>query len=116
MTLANKQIGPSVVVVVAYRRAHSITSPGYASSLGNIGERSIAVVVKQAVVILRIRLHQGGHLGAIDQVNVEQAVPVVVEQRNARRHGFRLVFLRGRAVLSDKMYASFLSDILKLDG
>jgi hypothetical protein len=58
--VGQKQIGPAVVVVIAHGRAHPITRSGDSGALGNIGERSIAVVVKQAVVILRDRFHQDG--------------------------------------------------------
>ncbi len=114
--VGQKQVGPAVVVVIAHGHAHPITRSGDSGALGNIGERSIAVVVKQAVVILRAGFHQRWHLGAVDQINIEQTIPVVVEQRDARRHGLRLVFLRGGAVLGNKMYAGFLSNVLKPDG
>ena len=113
--VGHKQVGPAVIVVVPHRHAHPIACSGHSGALGDVRERSIAVVVEQAVVILRARFHQRRHLGAVDQVNVEQTVSVVVEQRNAGGHGFRLVLLRGRAVLRHKMHAGFWSDVLERD-
>ncbi len=113
--VGHKQVGPAVIIVVPHCHAHPIAGSGHSGALGDVRERSIAVVVEQAVVILRSRFHQRRHLGSVDQVNVEQAVSVVVEQRNASGHGFRLVLFRSRAVLRDKMHAGFWSDVLERD-
>ena len=114
--VGQKQVGPAVVVVVAHRHAHPVAGSGDSGALGDVGERSIAVVVKQAVLVLRTRLHQGWHLGAVDQINVEQTISVVVEQRDAGGHCLRLMFLRRRAVLDNKMHARFCSDVLESDA
>ena len=40
---------------------------------------------------------------AVDEENIEQAVVVVVEERNSPGHGFDQIFLRSRRVLQSEV-------------
>src|ERR1017187_360831 len=113
--IGEEQVGPAVIVVIAYSDAHPVTRSGNSGALSNIRKRSIAVVVVQAVVILGARFHERWHLGAVDQVDVEQSIPIVVEQRDAGRHCLGLMFLWGGGVLGYEMYAGLFSDVIEPD-
>src|ERR1035438_9782909 len=113
--IGEEQVWPAVIVVIAYSDAHPVPRSGDSGALSNIRKRSIAIVVVQAVVILGPRLHQRWHRGAVDQVDVEQSIPIVVEKRNASRHCLGLMFLWGGGVLGHEMYAGSFSDVLEPD-
>src|ERR1019366_1625700 len=86
--VADVHVGPSIVVVVRDAHAISPTIVGYPSLGSHIGERAVVVVMKQRRVrrlFLAIECIEGR---SVDQVNVEPAVIVVVDQADTRAVGF----------------------------
>ena len=83
-----EQIGEAVVVVVTHGYAHSEqTLSAYASADGDIGEGAIAVVaVKRASQRLPGAVRGGRR--AIYEVQIQQAILVVVDPTAACAHGF----------------------------
>jgi len=112
----DEDVGPAVVIVVADGNAHVVTGAGQSGFFGDVGKRQIAVVVKEAVAELRAVLGEPGHGAAVDEVDVEQAVAIVIEQGHAGDHAFGLLLGRAGAVESDEVHAGALRDLLKRDG
>jgi hypothetical protein len=110
-----KQVGTAIIVKIADSSAHPITGTGDLRALSDVGEGSIAVVLEQAVVKFWAGFHQRWHLGAVDEINIEQAVPVVIEQGYPCRHGFGLVLLRGGRIVHDKVHTGTFGNILEPD-
>ncbi len=91
----------SVVVVVADGYAHAISDTLQAGLYGHIFKRAVLFLVIQAVPVfgiglLRHRRLRGriGERSAVDKEHIEQAVIVVIKQRDARAHGFDQVLFR----------------------
>ena len=93
------QIFPTIAIEIRGQYAHAPARVAHSCAVGHIGEGTVAVVVVK---------HTSGALGiggsfyseGIGEVNVEAAVIVVVEQRNATAHGLHNVFLlRSRNML-----------------
>jgi hypothetical protein len=78
--VGDEDVGPAVVIIVADGNAHAVTGAGQPGLFGDVGERQVAVVVEQAVAELRAVLGEPGHGAAVDEVDIEQAVAVVIEQ------------------------------------
>ena len=80
------EIAVAVVVVVAHRQAHATTHPADAGLLRHVGEGSVAVIPVEGVgdgtAALALRR---GRVG--DEVDVEPAVAVVVDEPSAAPHG-----------------------------
>ena len=84
----NVEIGPTIVVVVRYDHAETPPVIGYSGFGGDVGKCSIVVVMEKRGMG-RSRLAVEGIVSrAIDQVNVEPAIVVVIQKRNARALGF----------------------------
>ena len=106
------EIGEAVVVVVGCGGAHAVGILRHARKprfLGHIHERPISLLAEQPVPVLRVRLvgppvvrHRIRELRAVREEDVEPAVVVVVEQRDAAPHRFDQVFVRRRRVLLRK--------------
>ena len=60
-------------------------------------------------------LGQRGHSRAIDEVDVEIAVAVVIEERDSRNQPLRLLLRRRCAVIDDKVDTSAVRDLLETD-
>ena len=105
-----------VIVVIANSHAHPEKSFGSDSSFGrDVGEGAVAiVVVKSAAQRLLRSVHAGG--GAIDQVQVEQTVLVVVDPAAAGAHGFDQILLRRSRVVVAEVNARLCRDVREGDG
>ena len=86
-------IGPAVVVVVGHGAAESPAVVGDAGFGGDVGEGAVVIVVEERGV--RRGLFAGERVdgGAVDDVDVEPAVVVVVEQAYTRALGLDDVVL-----------------------
>ena len=84
--IADEQVEVPVVVDVPERRAHAVTGVAQAGFGGAIDETSIALLRVEAIV-------QFGCASVpptgLDEINVEVAVAVVIEQRQAGAHDLR---------------------------
>ena len=100
----DEEVQVAVVVVVADRRAHAVAAHRDAGLLRDIGEAKRArpvgrhreIVAKEAAG--GRRASAGIDRAALDEEDVEVAVVVEVEQRDAGAHHFRQIVLPGRAV------------------
>src|SRR5438552_3913464 len=79
----NVNVGPTIVVVIADSDAEAPAFVRHASLVGYVRKRSIGIIVKEHRSWRRLFSKQGGDGRAIQNVNVEPAVVVVVEQCHA---------------------------------
>ena len=104
------QIDPAVVVDVADGDAHPVAARMNAARCGDVGEMERPRAIRLDFEIVAIqpvaersgrRRNQGRAVAehfALHEIDIEIAVVVVIEQRDARRHDFRLIELAGHAV------------------
>ena len=114
--IGEKDVRPAVVVVVSDGDADAVALALHSGALGNIGVSAVAVIVEQAVPILRRLFLERWDGRAVDEVNVQVAVVVVIEERHAGEHGLGQVLIGRRAVVRDEMDARTLRDFLEGDG
>ena len=109
------QIGPAIVVVVAYGNSNSPTIVGYACLFRDIGKCAIVVVMKERGV------RRGGFSAervvghAIDEVDVEPSIVVVIEQCDATAEGLDDLRLGARAAVIAPARQTRLSGIVLED-
>ncbi len=94
----DENIRITVIVIVGDGYSHGIAFTGHAGFIGHVGERAVAIVSEQAVEILRTGFLERGHRCAVGKENVHAAVVVIVEDRHASEHQFRLVKLADSAI------------------
>ncbi len=118
--IGDVEVWIAVVVIVAGGHAHAVVAVLHAGLFGDISEGAVAVVAVEAVPEPGIGLvgrGAGGHgilqAGPIDEIDVEPAVAVEVEQRDAADHGFDQVLLRGRVAIAKESDAGGSSDVAK---
>ena len=95
-----------IAVIVEVTDRHSLTVVTFAADagfLGDIGESSVAVVVvERAAQRMRRFVNIGG--SRLDEIQIHQAILVVVDPGHACPHGFEIIFfvgLRGVLLESD---------------
>ena len=113
--VGNENVGATIVVVVTNGDAHAIACSGDAGFFRDVGEGAVVVVAVKTVPIVGRGFFERRNFGAVDAINVEESVVVVVEQRNAGNHRFGLVFVGCGAIARDEMEASLLGDLFKAD-
>src|ERR1700756_5904370 len=113
--VGQKDVWPSVVVIVPDGYAHPIARPSDSGTLGHIGERAVVIISIQTVPVPRRFFLQRRYGSAVYQIDVEPPVSVIVEQRDSGNHGFYLIFVRSRRVLSCEAQARFSSNVFELD-
>ena len=97
----DEDVGVAVVVVVGDGAAHAeLRAAGDAGLVGDVGERAVAVVLVERVLERRLRLVEVAG-AAVDHEDVDPAVVVVVEERDARPHRLRQVAVRRHRVVVD---------------
>ena len=86
------QIGIAVVIEIADRHALAVVAfAADAGFLGHIGERSVAIVVVERGAQGMRRLVDVGRR-RLDEIQVHQAVLVVVDPADAGAHGLEIIF------------------------
>ena len=95
--VADEDVGPAIVVVVANGHAESPAVVGDAGLFGNIGESAVVVVMEERCVGRRGFAVDGVEGGPVDKIDIEPAVVVVIDQTHAGTVGFDDEFLLGRA-------------------
>src|SRR5437773_3698470 len=104
-------IGPAVVIEVGGCCTDAVSQASHSSFVGYIRERSIVIVAIQAVVETVFILGETGILGeagqtcSVGKVNIEIAVIVVVEERDAPQDAIDDGFIFCSAVLQHKFRA-----------
>ena len=114
--VGNEDVGMPIVVAVADRDADAVARPGDAGLFGYVSKGAVMVVAEEAVPVFRRGFLKRRYLCAIDAVDVEKAVVVVVEQRDAGDHGFGLILVWGGAVARYEVKARLLRDLFKSDA
>jgi hypothetical protein len=94
MHAADEDVFVTVVIVIANRDARVVTRAGQTRRFGHVREMAVAIVAEQAIEILRRGLLQAANVGAVGEEDIQLAVVVVIEDRDAARHGLRRVPLR----------------------
>jgi hypothetical protein len=115
--VADIDVRPSVVVVVGDGGADSPTVISNAGLRGHVGEGAIVIVVKERSVG-RSRLAGHGVVAcAVDEIDVEPSVVVVIDKADARTNCLDdEVFLAGSQLVGPYGQARFLGDVLKDDS
>ena len=97
-------IGPAVVIVIAYRHPHPVGVTAQAGFFSHVSECAVVIVVIKTVPVARIRLVRllAGRHGiferrAIHEEKIKPTVAIVVQHSHAAAHGFRQILLRGQA-------------------
>ena len=108
----------TVVVIITDRYTHSVADALEAGLFGYIFESAVALLVIEAVPVLRAGLLRDGALcsgiaerRAVDEEEIEAAVIVVVEERDARAHRLDEIFLCRVRGASLKMNARLCGDV-----
>ncbi len=121
--IGDVEIDVPVVVVVAGRHAHAFIGVAYAGRFRDIGERQFArffeIIPEQAVARLptrrnghqRLALRSGGI--SLDQINVQVAVVIIVDQRRARSHHFGQKHFAGGAGELPEVDPGLFRDVLE---
>jgi hypothetical protein len=81
--IGDEDIGPAIVVEVADRHAKSPAVIGHAGLLRHVGKCPVVIVVKERGVGRGFLAIEGVECGAVDQIDVEPAVVVVIDQSHA---------------------------------
>jgi hypothetical protein len=111
------EVGPAVIVEVCDRNAEPPSVVGDASFSRDIGEGTVVIVVKERSVGWSGFSGESVVSGAVDQVDVEPAVVVVVEQGDSGADLFENVRLRGCPHhVTPMIQPSLLRDVFKDDG
>src|SRR5208337_807633 len=105
-------IGVPVIVIIANRNSHVVSSTGQTGGIGHVGEDAVAIVAEEAVAEFGRVFCQGADIGAIGKENVGASVAVVVEDGNSAQHGLGHILGGSDAILQSEW--NLLK--LKLDG
>src|SRR5580658_924006 len=108
----HKDIGPAVVVVVRNGHAETPAVVGHAGLGRHVGERAVVVIMKQRRVGRRLLAVERIKGRAVDDINIEPAVVVVVDQPHAGALGLDDVLLLRTAHLVRPMGQSGLLRIV----
>ena len=103
MHAGHEDILKAIVIVVADGNSDVEALAGHAGCGGHISKRAIAIVAEEAVGVLRTIFHQSGHGRAVHDVNVQQPVVVVIEDRHSATHGLRQIPSRSAARASNEL-------------
>ncbi len=78
--IGNVDIGPAIVIVIADHNAKAPTLIGHSGLISHVGESAIVIVVEQHRPRGSFFALECGKGGAIQKINVEPSIVVVVEQ------------------------------------
>ena len=106
-------VRPAVIVVIGSGNTHAIAFAANASAVGDIRERSIAVVVIQAVEKDRAILGQARDARAVGEENVEAAIIVIIEKGNAPESAIDDRLVGNGAIFQHKSNARLLLPVLE---
>src|SRR5215469_10558527 len=95
--IGHVDIRPAVVVVVRHSHTESPALVGDPRYSGDICECAVVVIMQEHRPWSGFLTFQGADRGTVQEVDVQPAVVVIVEQSDARAHGLEDGFLRGRA-------------------
>ncbi len=110
---SDEEIVVAVVVVVTHGHAHSQKFHIQARFMRRVRKRTVMIVVVQLRGGMFLNVARPVH--PVDEKNVRPAVIVVIDESNARSHGFGQKFLSKCAIVVDKANAGLLRNIAELD-
>ena len=110
----NEQVRVTVVVEVGGRGTHRITGPCHSGTIRDISEGQVAIVSEETVLVPVTDLAQRRTFRAVGEIDVHEAIAIVVQYRHAARHRFDLMFLSSRGVLQPEAQAALRCHVLKL--
>ena len=115
--VGDKDVGPAVVVKVANGHTEAPAVVGHAGLRGHVGKRSVVVVMEERGVRRRGLAGERVIGRAIDEVDVEPAVVVVVDKAHAGAVGLQdVLFGAGAHHVLPASQAGRLAHILKNNG
>lgn len=99
--VGDEKVGAAVIIVIAGgdAEAEAEFDPREAGFFGDIIERAVASVSKQAVIKRRVSFLQFRKLGTVGEKEVHEAVAIVVEHRDPAAHRLWKVFPAGKIVV-----------------
>jgi hypothetical protein len=109
----DEQVRIPIIVEVSSCRSHHVPGALDSGSGGYIRKAPAPVVVVEPVPMNLVVLLEGWTPSAVDKIDVNVAVPVVVEYGDAPWHRFDLVFLRRRRVLKTEIEPRRFGDVLE---
>jgi hypothetical protein len=109
--VGDEDVGVSIVVEVPDGHSHAVACTGDASLLSDVAEGAVVVIAEETVPVGRRGFFERGYLGAVDAVDVEETVVVVVEQRDAGDHRLGLILVGRGTVAGDEVEACLLGNL-----
>ncbi len=113
--VGNEQVGPAIIVVVAHGNPQAVAGVAHPGLLGHILEAEVAQVAVQGIAGWRAFPLRAAQRGAIDEIDIHQAVAVVVERGQAGADRFDDVPFAARAIGMAPADAGAGGQIAKLD-
>ena len=110
-----EDIRPSIVIIITDGDADAIALAFHSGFLRNVGESAVVVIVEEAVPILGRIFFQRWDGCAIDEVNIQVAVIIVIEKRHTGEHRLGQVLIRRRAIVRHEMNTGAVRDFLECD-
>ena len=110
--LGHKQVGKTIVVVVAPDATEAVTGPGHSSVIGHVRESTIAVIAIQSVADGDAAIVQ---VAAVDEINVLPAVAIEVTYADS---GPKFLAVNGNPIIAfemDELDSRRISNVRKLD-
>ena len=80
-------VRPAIIIVVAHGYAEAPSLVRYTCFFRNVGESAVVIVVKQHAARSGFFPFQGSKRGTVEQIDVQPAVVVIVDQGHARTWG-----------------------------
>ena len=115
--VSDVDVGPTVVVVIGDGDAEAPTLVGDARFSGDIGEGAVVIVVEESGARGGLGAFHGGNGRAVDEVDVEPAVVVVIEESDAGAGGVQDGgFFWGAGAVMEAGETGLLGDIFEDDG
>src|ERR1700730_4682547 len=110
-------VGPAVVVVVGDGDAEAPALVGDAGFGGDIGEGAVVIIVEESGARGRLDAFHGGDRRAVNEIDVEPAIVVVIEESDAGAGSVEYRgFFRGAGAVMKAGDAALFGEILEEDG
>src|SRR6185503_13307515 len=112
--IRNVDVGPSVVVIISDGNAESPALIGYPGVIGHVAKRPIMIVVEQRGARCWRLTVQSGEGRAVDKVNIQPTIVVIIQEPYAGADGLENGFLlRGTGTMMKSVQASGFRELLE---
>ena len=112
----DENVRVAVIVEVRDGNGHGIAASRQSGAVGHIGEMTIAVVLEQSVVKLRLAFVQGRRGGAVGEEDVHAPVAIEVERSHAAGHQLDLMESSARAVIQSELQTGLFELYLRTES